>query len=190
MSDPKKPEDQGTPTDPTKTGQGGNGEDPKTPKTFSEEEHQAELDRVAAKTRDEEKAKREKAIADAKAEAKREALEEAKMSEAEREKKNKEKQDKEAEERNRNITLRENRATARDKFAEVLPGVKVDDKLIEIVTTTDEAETVSNVENVKNILDVMVEKAVEDKMKGNPPKDPHLNGGDDGKKNPDFKTSL
>lgn len=164
---------QGDTTPPvTPTAEGKGGEDISSqPKTFTQEELQKELDRVAAKTRDEEKKKADRLIA----EAKKEALEEAKLSEDERLKKTREREMQDLQNKQRELTLRENRVNARDKFAEVLPAVKISDELIDMVTTEDAETTQDNVDKLKVLIDAITENLVTQRLaSGQVPTDPKL----------------
>jgi hypothetical protein len=147
---------------------GENGE-PKTPKTFTEEEHQAELNRIAAKTRDEEKIKREKDIEQARKAAREEALAEAKLSESEREKKQREKDALAEKERSDNTTRRENRLDA----LEALDTEGIDRNLVDFVVDLDKGIQEEKIKTLKTVWDKAMEKQRAEITKGNPPKDPN-----------------
>lgn len=138
-----------------------------TPKTFSAEEHQAELDRIASKTREEERKKAEKAIADAVAKATEEAERRAKLSEEERAKELQAKQQKEFEERERSVTLRENRAAAIEKFAEL----KLPTKLVDFVIDTDTAAQEGKITSLNEAFNQAVKDGVAEALKGKAPTD-------------------
>lgn len=166
MEDPKNqtppsntPNNDGTQEDKTK----GGAEDKGTPKTFTQED----LDRIAAKTREEEKKKAEKALEAAKAAAREEALAEAKLSEEERAKKDREKKEKEDAERELNITLRENKADAKEKFAEL----KLPMSLVEFVVGADKEAMTAKITSLKEAWDAAIKEEVATQLKGNPPKD-------------------
>jgi hypothetical protein len=154
------------------------GEAPKTPKTFTEKEHQDELDRVAAKTRKEVQEKKEQEIADARQAARDEALEEAKLSEKEREKKRLEKEDKDRAEKDKKNTLRENTLDAKEKFDEL----KLPKALVDFVVVENKEEMTTKINSLKKAWDESIATEVAFQLKGGkPPVDPKL-GNQTGKK--------
>lgn len=165
-------------TQPTGTPAAGNPEDnggksgEQTPKTFTAEEHQAELDRVAAKTRNEEKIKREADVAAAKEQARKEALEEASMSEKERQEKMNQKKAQEDAEREKNLTIRENKLDAVKKFIELqLPS---DDAIVDLFVNTDKEKMLGAIETFAKVFNAAVAEGVKTQLAGGkPPKDPN-----------------
>ena len=137
-------------------------------KTFTEEEHQAELDRVAAKTRSEGDKKAEKAAAEAVEKALAEERRLAGLKAEEREKELLDKQKRDAEAREANITLRENRATAVEKLAELKLSPKMADFLVDI----DIEKQDKNIAAFAEAYAQSVKEGVAEVTKGKTPSDP------------------
>lgn len=178
----------GTPTpnpDPQGKENGGNGDgkgtNPNpTPKTFTEDEHQAELNRIAAKTREEEKAKYEKAVLDATRKATEEAERRAKLSEEERAKELQAEKEKEINAAKRDITIRENAIEARDKLEEL--GVST--KFAKFFVSEDKDSMMTNITEFHALYMADVKAGVEKATAGGktPPTDPNKGGNSDGKR--------
>ena len=165
-------EDGVTPNPDFKKEEDNGGDDKKTSKTFTEEQHQAELDRVAAKTREEEKKKSQKAIDDAVKKATEEAQRLQKRSEVEREKELQDKKNKEFEDREKNVTLRENKAIAIEKLSEL----KLPTKLVDFVIDLDPETQDSKITNLHEAFNAAVAEGVAATVKGNAPPDPTKSG--------------
>lgn len=166
----KKPLEGNTPEPENKEGQDKNLEN-KGGKTLTQEEHQAELNRIAAKTREEEKAKADKLIADKVKEALDEERRTAKLTQEQKEKEQFEKQKKETEERELNITIRENTLTATDKLVE--SGIKPEKAraIAKFLVNKDLETQEQSVKDFVAQLNESVEEGVKSKLAGNPPKD-------------------
>jgi hypothetical protein len=142
-----------------KEGEEGNEE----PKTFSQED----LDRIAAKTRAEVKAKADKAAADAIKKAREEWEAEAKLTAEEKVKKENEKRETELAEKLRSIAIRENRAEARD----ILQEKAISTDLVDWVVDEDIDKTKENIEKLETAWNKAIEDGVNKKMAGSTPKD-------------------
>lgn len=147
----------GTPTTPTsEVNKGGN-------QTFT----QADMDNLAGKIRNEEKAKNDIAINTAVANAIAEYERKAKLTEEEREKEAKSKREAELKAREDEITLRERRLQAQ----ELLQAKNIPIDLVDFVIDLDEAKTKDNIDKLVKVYNKSVENGVTDKLKGTPPKD-------------------
>ena len=158
-----------TPGDDQQGGdKGGNGEpednkDAKgDPKSFTQED----LDRIASKTRDEEKRKAEKLIEDAVKKATEDADRRNKLTEEERAKELELTKAKEFEEREKGITLRENRATAIEKLSELQLPVKMVDHLVDINLELQEKK----IADFQSAYTESVKAGIAEALKGTPPK--------------------
>ena len=152
-------EDNKNSTQPTDVPNGGNNEGNKGTKTYS----QTDLDNLAGKIRNEEKAKTEQAVKDAIAEYQRQA----KLTEEEREKEAKSKREAELKAREDDITLRERRIQAQELLSQ--KNIPID--LVDFVIDLDENKTKDNIEKLAKTYNKSVETGVTDKLKGNPPTD-------------------
>ena len=132
-------------------------------KTFS----QADMDNLAGKIRNEEKAKNEQAIKDAVAMAIAEERRQAQLTTDEREKEAKAKREAELKEREDNITLRERRIMAQELLSQ--KHIPID--LVDFVVDLDETKTKENIETLAKTYNKSVENGVTDKLKGTPPPD-------------------
>ncbi len=139
---------------------GEKGKDDK-PTTFTQED----LDRIAAKTRSEAKAIAEKEKKEAIAQARQEALDEAKLSEEEKTKKVLARQQQETADREKAITIRENRAAAIEKFAEL----KLPTKLVDFVVSANAEVQDKNISDLKRTWDESMKEALTAQMKGKAP---------------------
>lgn len=149
---------------------GGNADAGKTDEgktTLTHEQHQAELDRIAAKTREEERKKADKATADAVAKALEEERRQAKLSEEEREKELQAKRQKEYEEREKNVTIRENKAAAIEKFAELKLPLKLVPFVVDVNLDVQNEKTSA----LQEAYNEAVKQGIAEATKGNPPKD-------------------
>lgn len=154
-------QDKVTPTESKNEDKGGAGDD-KSVKTYTQEELQAEADRIAAKTRDEEKKKSDKAIEAAKKAAREEAIAETKLSAEEKAKKEREDADKAQAQREQELTLRENKADAKEKFAELNLPIKLADFFV----VTDKEAMMSGIDTFKKAWDEAIKVAVTEQLKG------------------------
>lgn len=159
--DPKDtPTNGDTPKPGNEGGQGGKGEEPKT---FTQED----LDRVLQDRLAKEQERFEKKLSE-KIKAERDDWErQARLSEDEKAKELLEKQQKEFAERERNVTVRENRASAIEKFAELELPIG----LVDFVVDTDIEQQSKKTEALKEAYNKAVEQGIANKLKGNAPKD-------------------
>lgn len=132
-------------------------------KTFS----QADMDNLAGKIRNEEKAKSEQAIKDAIAQAIAEERRQAQLTADERESEAKQKREAELQARENDIKLREMRLNA----LEMLNQKNIPIDLVDFVVDLDEAKTKENIEKLAKTYNKSVENGVTDKLKGKPPTD-------------------
>ena len=132
-------------------------------KTFS----QADMDNLAGKIRNEEKAKSEQAIKEAIAQAIAEERRQAQLTADERESEAKAKRDAELKAREDNITLRERRLMAQEMLSQ--KNIPID--LVDFVVDLDESKTKDNIEKLAKTYNKSVENGVTDKLKGTPPPD-------------------
>lgn len=135
--------------------------------TFTQED----LDRIAAKTREEEKKKAQKMVDQAVQKATEEAERRAKLSEEERAKELEEKRKQEFAEREKNVTLRENRAGAIEKFSELNLPVK----MVDFVVDLDPESQETRIADFKEAYDAAVKEGVAEALKGKAPKDMNSN---------------
>jgi hypothetical protein len=155
MEEPKKTPGTETSAEPKKEEKGG--------KSFSQEE----LDRVLAKRLADEREKHEQQLEEARKEAKAEAERLAKLSAEEREAQLKEQQEREFKERSESVTIRENTIDAREALSELgIPG-----ELAELVVDLDGNKQKEKITKVSTAWKKAVEKGIEEKLKGTPPKD-------------------
>lgn len=132
-------------------------------KTFS----QADMDNLAGKIRNEEKAKQEQAIKDAVAQAIAEERRQAQLTADERESEAKQKREAQLKAREDDITLRERRLMAQ----ELLNQKHIPIDLVDFVVDLDESKTKDNIERLAKTYNKSVENGVTDKLKGTPPTD-------------------
>lgn len=180
-----------TPLKPTpgEENNGGNGgEDPKGKENQKEEKvlTQEDVDRVAAKIRDEEKKKSDKAIAEAVKKAREDAIAESKLSEEERLKKKQQELEEEARNRDLRATLRENKAEALEELANL--EIENAKELADLVLDSDLDAQKSKIRALKKAYDAAVEKGVARRTAGKPPVDPQKPGSS--AKGKEIKTSL
>lgn len=155
---------------PTSTDNGANGG-----KTFT----QADMDALAGKIRNEEKAKHDQAVKDAIASALEEERRQAKLTAEEREKEAKTKREAELKAREEQITLRERKIAVQEKLKEKNVPTELADFLVDL----DEKITDENIEKMVKVYNKSVEDGVAGKLKGNPPTDfSQNNNGDERKK--------
>ena len=150
-------------TQPVDTANTGNEEVKDAGKSFT----QTDMDNLAGKIRNEEKAKNEQAIKEAVASAIAEYDRKAKLSEEEREKEARSKREQELQTREEQITLRERRIDA----LEELQAKKIPVDLVDFVLDLDESKMKDNIERLAKSYNKSVETGVTDKLKGNPPTD-------------------
>ena len=150
-------------TPPVDTADTGNKEEKDAGKNFT----QTDMDNLAGKIRNEEKAKNEQAIKDAVASAIAEYDRKAKLSEEEREKEARSQREKELQAREQEITLRERRIDA----LEQLQAKKIPVDLVDFVLDLDESKMKDNIERLAKSYNKSVETGITDKLKGNPPTD-------------------
>ena len=128
---------------------------------------QADMDALAGKVRNEERAKNEQAIKLAVERALAEERRQAQLTTEERENEAQAKREAEFKAREENITLRERRLLARD----LLIQRHIPEDLVDFVVDLDEAKTEANVEKLAKTYNKSVETGVTDKLKGTPPTD-------------------
>ena len=169
MEDNKNNQAGGTPTPTNDNGANGG-------KTFT----QADMDALAGKIRNEEKAKHDQAVKDAIANALEEERRQAKLTAEEREKEAKTKREAELKAREDQITLRERKIAVQEKLKEKNVPTELADFLIDL----DEKITDENIEKMVKVYNKSVEDGVAGKLKGNPPTDfsQNNNNGDDKRK--------
>jgi len=148
----------------TQTNEGGNnaGEN-KDSKSFNQED----MDKLASKVRAEEKAKSEKAIKDAVANAMAEYDRQAKLTQEEKDKEAKAKREKELADRESQITMRERKLEAATALSE--KGVPTE--FVDYVVDVDAEKQSIKIDKFAKEYAKAVEKGVTDKLKGTPPKD-------------------
>ena len=146
MEDNKNNQAGGTPT-PTNDGANGG-------KTFT----QADMDALAGKIRNEEKAKHDQAVKDAIASALEEERRQAKLTAEEREKEAKAKREAELQKREDEITLRERRILAQESLRE--KNVPTD--LADFIVDLDEKITNENIHLAMNLIESYVHEVVYD----------------------------
>lgn len=150
-------------TQPVVTTNTGVTEDKQVGKTYT----QADMDNLAGKVRGEEKAKTDKAIKDAVANAIAEYDRQAKLTEAEREKEARTKREQELKQREDDITLRENRVKAQ----ELLVKNNIPTDLVDFVVDLDATKMQEKIDTLAKTYNKSVETGITDKLKSNPPKD-------------------
>jgi len=173
MPKEKETPPKGTPPEGNEGGNGGK-EGEGNPKNLTPEEHQAELDRVAAKTRAEVEKKGEKTTKDAVKKALEEERRQAKLSEEEKEKELGAKKEKEFKERENKVTLRENRSAAIEKFTEL--GLSPNKEVVDVFVGLDIEKQEAAITSFVELHNKSVKDGVAEAMKGDPPKDPNTNG--------------
>ena len=132
-------------------------------KTFSQEE----VNNIISERLKDVKAKNDKAISDAVANAIAEYDRQAKLTEEEREKEAKTKREAELKEREDNLTLRERKLQAQELLSQ--QNIPID--LVDFVVDLDESKTKENIEKLAKTYNKSVETGVTDKLKGTPPTD-------------------
>jgi hypothetical protein len=150
-------------TQPVDTANTGTEEAKDAGKSFT----QTDMDNLAGKIRNEEKAKSEQAIKEAVANALSEYDRKAKLSEEEREKEARSQREQELKAREDEITMRERRIDA----LEQLQAKKIPVDLVDFVLDLDESKMKDNIEKLAKSYNKSVETGVTDKLKGNPPTD-------------------
>ncbi len=137
-------------------------------KTFSAEEHQAELDRVAAKTRSEEKAKLEASFKETLVKEREDWEKKSKMNETQRE------EARAKEESERLAKEKQEFSIERNKFelSKVMSADGISIEMAELLATADTEVMMANYGILKKAFDESVEKKVNERIKGNTPKDP------------------
>jgi len=138
----------------------GGGEDQKT---FSQED----IDKAIAKRVGEEKAKNEKAIAEAVNTALTEYDRKAKLTAEEKDKEDRAAREAESAERERSITLRERRADARETLAKK----NIPTEFVDLIVDVDEGKTNANIDLLERLFNKGVEAGVASKLKGEPIED-------------------
>ena len=132
-------------------------------KTFTQEE----VNNLVSKRLSEEKAKSDERNKQAIEEALKDYDRKAKMTEEERRKELLKAKDDELAEKERNITLRENRADAVVKLAEL----NIDTKMVDFVVDLDKDKMNDNITKLNQAFSEAVTKAVEQKLAGKTPTD-------------------
>ena len=132
-------------------------------KTFSQEE----VNNIVSERLKDVKAKNDKAISEAVANAIAEYDRQAKLTEEEREKEAKSKREAELRERENSLTLRERKLQAQELLSQ--KNIPID--LVDFVVDLDETKTKDNIEKLAKTYNKSVETSVTDKLKGTPPTD-------------------
>ena len=132
-------------------------------KTFSQEE----VNNIVSERLKDVKAKNDKAINEAVANAIAEYDRQAKLTEEEREKEAKSKREAELRERENSLTLRERKLQAQELLSQ--KNIPID--LVDFVVDLDETKTKDNIEKLAKTYNKSVETSVTDKLKGTPPTD-------------------
>lgn len=167
--DPKNTpaQDGGTPNPSDNGGKKDGDQGNDTPKSFTQED----LDRIAAKTRKEEKEKADKALADAVAKAKEEGERLAKLDEETRNKELRQKEQAEFEAKQKELDLRAARYDGIDKLTEL----KLPTKFIDVLINPDKEKMMENIENFAKEWASALDEAKKEALKGKTP--PAPNGG-------------
>lgn len=155
--------DNNTNTQDTNTANVSNNEGNAGAKTFSQEE----VNNIVSERLKDVKAKNDKAISDAVANAIAEYDRQAKLTEEEREKEAKSKREAELKERENSLTLRERKLQAQELLSQ--KNIPID--LVDFVVDLDETKTKDNIEKLARTYNKSVETGVTDKLKGTPPTD-------------------
>ena len=155
MQDENKPTETPAPNEEKKTEE--------TPKTFTQEE----LEKTLSERLKREREKADKALAE-KLKAEREDWErQAKLSAEEKEAETRKKEAEKTAAREREITLRENRADAR----ELLQEKNISADLVDFVVDVDPDKTKENIDSLEKVFLKAVEAGVNERLKGDTPKD-------------------
>ena len=156
-------EDNKNNTQPVNTANTGNNEGNAGAKTFS----LLLVNNIVSERLKDVKAKNDKAISDAVANAIAEYDRQAKLTEEEREKEAKSKREAELKERENSLTLRERKLQAQELLSQ--KNIPID--LVDFVVDLDETKTKDNIEKLAKTYNKSVETGVTDKLKGTPPTD-------------------
>lgn len=148
---------------------GGEGED--TPETFTQED----LDRIASKVRAEEKAKKDKELAEAKKKAEEDAIRRSKLSAEEREKELREEQEEEYAKKERALTLRENRLEGKTMLKEL----DMPEDFVDFILNEDIEKQTDSIEKIHQVWTAKIAEEVKKQIKGEAPKDPSSGDGED-----------
>lgn len=132
-------------------------------KTFTQEQVNAIVQKRINEANQKAEEKRKADIAAALAEHDRQA----KLTEEQRADEARKKKDDEVSQRERDVTLRENRAEA----IEILAEKQLDPKLVDLVVNIDGDKMKSNIDNLEKVFNEAVKKAVDARMSGNTPTD-------------------
>lgn len=139
------------PTEDTKT----ESKEPKSEKKYSDEE----VDRILSKKFAKWKEQEEKAVKEAEKLAKMDAIQKAEYE--------REQMQKELDEYKRKDALASMTNTARNMLADA--NISVSDELLSVMVTTDADETKAAIDAFKDAFNAAVDKAVKEKLKGEPP---------------------
>lgn len=148
-----------------------------TQKNFTQEE----VDRIVRKRLSEENSKAEERQKNAIQEAIAEYDRKAKLTEEDRLNEERKAKDDELAQKEREITIRENRADAIEQLAKL----NIDTSLVDFVVDIDKDKTMENIKNLEKAFNAAVAKSVEAKLAGKTPKD-----FGDGSKTTDKDTKL
>ena len=135
----------------------------KNQKTFTQED----FDKQLSKTLADKEAKLEKRMKEQLQKELEERERLAKLSAEEKEAEERKKREQETAAKEREITLRENRADAR----ELLQEKKISTELVDFVVDIDAEKTKENIDNLEKAFTKAVEQGVADKLKGKTPED-------------------
>lgn len=138
------------------------GDDPKA-KTFTQED----FDKQLRKTLAEKEARLEKKLEERLAKELEERERQAKLSAEEKEAEERKKREQETAAKEREITLRENRADARETLQE--KGISTD--VVDFLVDVDPDKTKDNIDKFEKVFLKAVEAGVNDRLKGETPKD-------------------
>jgi len=135
----------------------------KEPKTFTQED----VDKIAGERAKREQEKADKQLKETLKKEREDWERQAKLSSEEKNSEASKKREAESADRERGITLRENRADAR----EVLQSKNISSDLVDFVVDVDKDKTNENIDNLEKAFLKAVETGVAEKLKGDTPTD-------------------
>ena len=162
MSDPKDKKPTPNPDSPQEEPKGK--EDPQQTDAQKEQER---IDKIVSERLKREREKADKELAERLKKEREDWERQAKLSAEEKEAEEKKKREQETADREREITLRENRAEAR----ELLQEKNIPANLVDFVVDVDADKTKENISNLEEAFTKAVETGINDKLKGQTPKD-------------------
>lgn len=143
----------------------------KNTKQTDAQKEQERIDKVVSERLKREREKFDKDLADRLKKERDDWERQAKLSAEEREAEERKKREQETKERERNIILRENRAEAK----ELLQENEIPTDLVDFVVNEDLDKTKENINSLKEAFTKAVEKGINDKLKGQTPKEKTTN---------------